>query len=367
MLDLAARLAVRGLGYVEPNPAVGCVIVKHGEVIGMGHHRRYGSSHAEVEALKQVVRSGKSAEGATVYVTLEPCNAPGKQPPCVDALIAARVSRVVYARPDPNPAKGGGADRLYASGVRVEFSEASRNATRLSDAFVKRITAGLPWVIVKWAQSIDGRAATRTGASKWISSERSRSRVHRLRARVDAIVTAIGTVLADDPALTARGGWYRRRVARRVVIDPELELPEHSTLLRTLDEAPLTIVCSDDGLRQKERWANMLTARGVEVVALGEGGEVDVAGVMEHLASVHQASNVLVEAGPGLVGRMLDAGLADELHVYVAPMMMADEQAKAVARGRETQMLSDAVGFELERVKRIGDDVLLEYRRGMRG
>lgn len=362
-LDLAARGAYRALGFVEPNPAVGCVLVKGGRIVGVGHHRAFGLKHAEVAALADCSNRGESSTGATCYVTLEPCNTFGKHPPCVDALIGAQVARVVCARRDPHAKGLGGAERLMQAGIAFELTDISPDATRLSDPFVKRVTTGLPWVIAKWAQTIDGRSATRTGESKWISCDRSRSRVHRLRARVDAILTGIGTVLADDPNLTARGGWRRRRIARRVVIDPDLEVHDGLAMMRTLGEAPITIVCTDEALSRNGMRANLLASIGVEVISMGSGGEIDLTRVLEHLSTVHEATNVLVEAGPGLTGRLVEAGLVDELHVYVAPILLADDQAKPAARGRAADLLADAVGYELARVKRIDDDVLLEYRR----
>ncbi len=366
MLDLAARIASRAVGYVEPNPLVGCVLVREGRIIGMGHHRLYGHEHAEVNALADCAARGESSVGCTAYVTLEPCNAQGKQPPCVDALIAAGVARVVCARRDPHAKAQGGAERLMAAGVQFDWSDASPNAIRCSDAFVKRVETGLPWTIVKWAQTIDGRVATRTGESKWISSEQSRRRVHRLRARVDAIVTAVGTLLADDPVLTARAGWKRRRVARRVVIDPALEISDEAMIVRTIDEAPLTIYCADEALARQPRKVATLAAMGVEIIGVGSEsgeGEVGVDGVLRHLVEVHQATNVLIEAGPGLLGRLFEHDLVDETHVYVAPMLLGDEQAKPAVRGRVAERLFDAKRFSLERVKRIEDDVLMVYRR----
>jgi diaminohydroxyphosphoribosylaminopyrimidine deaminase/5-amino-6-(5-phosphoribosylamino)uracil reductase len=367
-LDLAARLASRARGYVEPNPLVGAVIVREdgsggGRIIGMGHHRRYGGPHAEVEALADSDLRRESVRGATLYCTLEPCNHHGKQPPCVDAILAAGIGRVVCARPDPNPLASGGADRLRASGVPVEFTDASVEAVRLSDPFVKRVATGLPWTIAKWAQTIDGRIATRTGESKWISSERSRRRVHRLRARVDAVLTAVGTLLADDPVLTARGGWTRRRVARRAVIDPGLEIPEDAQMVRTLDEAPLTVFCADRALTTQPRKSGLLAARGVEIVTMGGDDEVSVDGALRHLGQAHMATNVLVEAGPGLLGRLFDADLIDEAHVYIAPTLMGDESAKPAVRGRVVERLTESKPLRLQRTKAIGEDVLLEYRR----
>lgn len=369
-LDLAARLAARAQGYVEPNPMVGCVIVRReadgsGRVIGLGHHERFGGAHAETIALRDCVNRGENPAGAEFYVTLEPCNGRGQQPPCADMLLGVRPSKVVCARRDPNPAKAGGAERLRAAGIPVEFTTISEHATALSDAFVKRLTTGQPWVIVKWAQTIDGRAATRTGESKWISGERSRRRVHGLRAKVDAILTAIGTVQADNPTLTARGGWLRRRTARRVIIDPDLELSDDSAIMQTLDEAPLTLVCADEALTQRAQRVSVLTGKGVEIVALGSGGEIDLGAALRHLSERHQATNVLVEAGPGLTGRLLEFDLVDELHVYTAPMVLADEQAKPVARGRTALALLDGKRYTLSRVKRIDDDVWTVYRRVM--
>lgn len=232
-LSLAGRLALRGQGDVEPNPLVGCVIVRRGVILGMGHHRRFGQAHAEQEALDDCARRGHDAAGATVYCTLEPCACAGRQPACVDALISARVARVVYARSDPTPGKGGGAGRLRGAGITAELSDANPLATGVSAPFIRRATTGLPWVVAKWAQTIDGRVATRSGESQWISGERARARVHRLRARVDAILTGIGTVLGDDPLLTARGVHRRRRHAARVVADTDLDIPIQCQLVRT--------------------------------------------------------------------------------------------------------------------------------------
>ncbi len=366
MLDLAARIAMRGAGYVEPNPMVGCVLVRDGRIIGMGHHRMYGGLHAEAEVLADAARRGEGTQGATAYVTLEPCAHQGKQPPCVDALVRAGVARVVCARHDPHPKGIDGAERLRAAGVRFEWCDESVNAVRLSDPFIKRVASGVPWTIVKWAQTIDGRVATRTGESKWISCERSRRRVHRLRARVDAIVTAVGTLLADDPVLTARGGWKRRRIARRVVIDPGLEISDSAMIVRTIDEAPVTIYCSDQALAQQQRKSAMLAAMGVEIIGVpgedGGEGEVGVDGVLRHLSETYDATNVLIEAGPGLLGRLFEHNMVDEAHVYIAPMLLGDEQAKPVARGRVAERLADAKRFTLERVRRIDDDVLMVYR-----
>lgn len=369
MLDLAARLALRAAGDVEPNPLVGAVIVRaghgpaEGRIIGMGHHQAFGDKHAEVEALEDCARRGGDPAGATVYVTLEPCNHQGKQPPCTDALVRARVGRVVFARQDPNPAAAGGQERLQQAGIECVLDESSRLAVCISDPFVKRVTTGLPWVIAKWAQTIDGWIATRAGESKWISGPASRARVHRIRGRVDAVVTAIGTVLADDPMLTARLGRPPRRVAKRVIIDPQLETPLESRLVQTARLSPVLIATTQAALVRRGAAARNLAAAGVEVLAAATDGAIPVAELLKHLAREHQATNVLIEAGAGLLGRLFEADLVDEALVFIAPKVLADPEAVPVARGRELQKLADARLFKVGRVKQLGDDVMLRYFR----
>lgn len=368
-LDLAARLALRARGDVEPNPMVGAVIVKHGRIIGMGHHRRFGGLHAEREALADCVRRGEDPAGSTVYCTLEPCVHHGKQPPCCDALIAARVAEVVYARPDPTGVSGGGERVLRAAGIGARCTDASRLATRLSDPFVHRVTTGLPWVIAKWAQTIDGRIATRTGESQWISGEASRRRVHRLRARVDAILTGLGTVAADDPMLTARGVRRVRRVARRIVIDRDLDIDEDRKILRTARDTPTLIACNKDlltsGIAESKR--ARLDAMGVEFMGvperLSDGGRLRLDMLLEAVCARFDITNLLVEAGPGLLGALFEEDLIQEAIVYVAPMLLGDAEAMSAATGRIAERLSQGRRFELCRARRVGEDLELTYRR----
>jgi diaminohydroxyphosphoribosylaminopyrimidine deaminase/5-amino-6-(5-phosphoribosylamino)uracil reductase len=370
MLDLAARLALRGVGRVEPNPAVGCVLVKDGQVIGMGHHRRFGGPHAEREALADAKARGHDPRGCHVYVTLEPCATTGKQPPCTEALIEAGVARVTYARRDPHPQKGGGHEVLEAAGIPCEESTESTLAIGVSAPFVKRVKTGMPWVIAKWAQTIDGRVATRTGESKWISGEAARRRVHRLRARVDAVLTGIGTVMADDPMLTARGVPIRRR-AMRVVADTDLDLPSESALARTAREVPTLVACDKslvgaDIMRQRQ---HELEALGVQLVPVpagqraGGGGAIDLTSLLRMLHVEHGVSTVMVEAGPGLLGSLIEDDLVDEAVIYIAPMLLGDELAKSVAVGRVAEQLKAARRYALWRVRPVGDDIELIYRR----
>ncbi|MEL6328711.1 MAG: bifunctional diaminohydroxyphosphoribosylaminopyrimidine deaminase/5-amino-6-(5-phosphoribosylamino)uracil reductase RibD [Planctomycetota bacterium] len=370
-LDLAARIAIRAEGLVEPNPLVGAVLVKDGRTIGLGHHRVFGGPHAEREALQSARDHGHDPAGGTMYVTLEPCRHTGKTPPCVDALIEARVARVVYARADPGPESGGGASVLRDAGIECVRSGASEAAVRISDPFVHRVRTGRPWVIAKWAQTIDGRIATRTGESKWISGDRSRARVHRLRARVDAILTGLGTVRADDPMLNARGVRTLRRRAARVVIDPELEIDPGSRLVQTASDHPTVVACSKDlvvsGITDRVR--TQLEAGGVEIMGVPEDpdqpGRLRLEMLLRALMERRGVSTVLTEAGAGLLGALLEADLIDEALVYVAPMLLGDDRALAAATGRIAEHLSAGRRLRLVRIKRVADDVELVYRREM--
>jgi diaminohydroxyphosphoribosylaminopyrimidine deaminase / 5-amino-6-(5-phosphoribosylamino)uracil reductase len=371
MLDLAARLAQRGWGYVEPNPLVGCLLVRPGpepardRIIGMGHHRKFGGVHAEVDALANAKARGHDPAGATAYVTLEPCASQGKQPPCTDALIQARIGQVVCAREDPNPAKAGGAGVLRARGIQVEFSQVSQNAIRLSDPFVKRVQTGLPWVIVKWAQTIDGRIATRTGDSKWISNERSRRWVHLTRGRVDAIMTGIGTVKADDPLLTARDVPVRRTAAK-VVIDPNLEIPSHARLFEPDESVKIILLVAEERLETDSAIIDSMGISGGQdqsiITVRSRGRSLDLTAALRRLA-MEGVSTVLCECGPGLTSDLWGQKTVDELHVYVAPKLMGDEQAKPPLRGFDFDRVDRVPRMELCLSKRIGDDVLLVYRR----
>lgn len=369
MLDLAARLALRARGRAEPNPLVGCVLVKGGEVIGMGHHRAFGDVHAEVDALLSARRQGHDPRGCTAYVTLEPCNHQGKQPPCTRALIGAGVARVISARRDDNPVAAGGFDALGRAGVLCEISGDSALARDISDPFFKRVRTGTPWVIAKWAQTIDGRVATRTGESKWISSEASRRRVHALRGRVDAIMCGLGTVLADDPMLTPRpteGRGPPRRTPIRVVADAHLDIPLDRKLVTTARETPTLVLCSSSiataAITAEKRRA--LEVAGVSIVPVAErGGFIDLASALRTLHADHAVATLLVEGGPGILGSLLAADLIDEAIVYIAPLLLGDEFARSVATGRVVDSLRSGVALRLCSQRAVGGDIELTYRR----
>lgn len=356
-LNHAARLALRGHGGAEPNPMVGCVITDaNGSLVGWGFHRRIGSLHAEREAIKV---AGIKARGGTAYVTLEPCNRTGRTPPCTQGLIEAGIKRVVFAQKDPHAAATGSEATLREAGIEVEHMPHAALACRVAAPFVRRVTTGLPFVIAKWAQSRDGRLAMPVGADRWISGERSRRMVHRERGRVDAVLTGIGTVLADDPLLTVRHG-RKRRTPRRIVIDPRLRMPDQCQLLASIDEAPLTIVCSDAAESSR---INSLKERGAEVLAFpAENSRLVLADVLRDLAQRDDMTNILVEAGPGLLSLLFLENLVDMMWVFIAPMELRDAALPAMPDASPANIAA-ARGMELLDERTRGEDIMQLYGR----
>lgn len=359
----ALELAKRGEGYVEPNPMVGCVLVKGGEIIGEGFHGSFGGPHAEVEALRSATNS---PVGATAYVTLEPCSYRGKTPPCVDALIDADIARVVAATIDPNPQVGGrGVRRLRAAKVRVEVGLCEREACRLIAPFRRMMIDKRPFVIAKWAQSLDGKLATHTGDARWITGEQARRHVHRVRGRVDALVVGVKTVIADDPELTCRDA-APRRVATRVVVDPQLRTPPAAKLVRTAREAPTLIITSSAA---KDANRKRLTDAGCQILAVRSTREgVSIPGMLKLLAG-RGMTNVLFEGGGDLLGRLFDAHrrspCVDECHMYVAPLLVGGQDAVPAIGGIGPAQIADALRLTTPpRQRRLGDDMLFIFRVG---
>ncbi|HUW50111.1 MAG TPA: bifunctional diaminohydroxyphosphoribosylaminopyrimidine deaminase/5-amino-6-(5-phosphoribosylamino)uracil reductase RibD [Sulfuricella sp.] len=316
----ALRLAGNGLYTTTPNPRVGCVIVRDGEVVGSGWHERAGGPHAEINALRQ---AGESARGATVYVTLEPCCHHGRTPPCAEALVDARVARVVAAMRDPNPlVAGNGLALLELAGIPTISGLMGTEALELNLGFVSRMTRNRPWLRIKTAASLDGKTALNNGLSQWITGPDARRDVHRLRARSCAMLTGIGTVLADDPTLTVRDVETSRQPLR-VVVDSSLQTPVAAKILQG---GATLIVCaaemSDSSIAGR---AAALRAAGAEVLALpGADGRVDLAALLAELAR-RGCNEITVEAGARLSGALLQAGLADELVLYYAPLLLGDK------------------------------------------
>jgi len=341
----ALQLAAQGLNTTSPNPRVGCVLVKGEEVVGEGWHRCAGEPHAEVRALRA---AGKKARGATAYVTLEPCSHHGRTPPCADALIAAGVARVVCAMQDPNPQVAGqGIARLLAAGIEVESGLMETSARELNIGFVSRMTRGLPWVRSKVAASLDGRTALANGTSQWITGAAARQDVQHWRARSCAVLTGIGTVLADDPQLNVRIDTERKPL--RVVLDSTLRMSPSARMLQS-GKVLICTASQDAGKRAA------LERQGAEVLLLADAsGRVDLQAVMRELAR-RGINEVLVEAGRELNGALLQAGLVDELVLYLAPQLLGDA-ARGMADLGELLRLEQRVELAWRDVRRVGEDL----------
>jgi diaminohydroxyphosphoribosylaminopyrimidine deaminase/5-amino-6-(5-phosphoribosylamino)uracil reductase len=348
----ALRLAERGLYGCNPNPRVGCVIVREGHLVGEGWHERQGGPHAETSALE---RAGASAEGATAYITLEPCNHHGRTPPCSQALAEAGVSRVVVAASDPNPLAGGGSAHLRDVGVEVVEGVARGEAEALNPGFFKRHREGMPWLRLKLAASLDGRTAMASGESQWISDDAARADVHRWRSRSSAILTGSGTVVADDPQLTARGPEAVRQ-PHRCVLDSGLVTPTDARMVT--DGGGVTLFCSwPDEARQQP-----LEAAGATVAALppAAGGGVDPVAALAALAR-DEANEVLAECGPTLGGALVQAGVVDELIVYLAPHLMGDE-ARPLLRLPGLEQMSERLALEIRELRTVGEAIRIRAR-----
>jgi diaminohydroxyphosphoribosylaminopyrimidine deaminase/5-amino-6-(5-phosphoribosylamino)uracil reductase len=344
----AIQLAKRGRYTTAPNPNVGCVIVKDGAIIGEGWHKRAGQGHAEVEALKQVT----DATGATAYVTLEPCSHHGKTPPCCDALIRAGVRRVVAAMTDPNPLVAGqGLARLQAAGIEVVSGVLADDAAALNRGFIKRMTEGRPFVRSKLAMSLDGRTAMASGESQWITSAESRADVQRLRAESSAILTGIGTVLADNPSLTARLDDEVLQPVR-VVLDSQLQTPV-TAKMATLEGRSIILTCSTDTDKH-----HRLQQAGFEVYVLPEkNARLDLSAVMPFLASLH-INDVLVEAGAILNGALLEHDLIDETIIYMASCILGN-QGRCLFHLPALHNMTDKKTLKLRDVRQVGADLKL--------
>jgi diaminohydroxyphosphoribosylaminopyrimidine deaminase/5-amino-6-(5-phosphoribosylamino)uracil reductase len=345
----ALRLAEHGLMTTAPNPRVGCVLVSDGEVVGEGWHERAGQPHAEINALQQ---AGSRAAGATAYVTLEPCCHQGRTPPCTDALMAAGVTRVVAAMQDPNPQVAGqGLTALRNAGIDATAGLLAAAAEQLNAGFSMRMRQGRPWVRCKLAMSVDGRTAMASGESCWITGAAARADVHRLRGRSDAIMTGIGTVLADDPSLTVRIDGLAEDFQQplRVILDSNLRTPAGAKLLDLPGETLIFTAAVDADNEAR------LTRSGIAIVTLPrQDGKLDLPAVLQHLGSL-QINEVHLEAGATLCGALLQAGLVDELVIYMAPHLMGDA-ARGLFVLPGLEQMSERINLSISDVRAVGDD-----------
>ena len=348
----ALHLAEKGRGRTSPNPMVGAVIVKKGIVIGEGYHAKAGEAHAEIIALR---KAGEEAKGSTLYLNLEPCTHYGRTPPCAPVIIEAGVRRVVIGIEDPNPLiKGKGMESLRKAGLEVKVGILEKECQKLNEAFYKYIVKREPFVILKVAATLDGRIATRDGESKWISGETSRRFVHRLRDQVDGVVVGIGTILKDDPMLTARvrGG----RDPLRVVLDSRLRIPEDAKVIK-VDPSKTMIATTELAARDKRQ---RLEKMGVQILILDSKHErISLKPLLSKLGEMGIMS-LLVEGGSQVNSSFLDEGLIDKLLLFLSPKLIGDDQAIGIFGGKGVTRLKDAVHLRELRVRRIGGDILIE-------
>ena len=363
----ALSLSLKGMGFVNPNPLVGAVIVKGGKIIGEGYHKKYGGAHAEINALNNCK---DSPHGATMYVTLEPCSHHGKTPPCVDAIIKSGIAKVVCAMKDPNPKVcGAGLKKLKDAGIEVVCDVLRDEAVAINEVFIKYISTQMPFVVVKSAVTLDGKIATRVGDSKWITNEKSRKIVHKLRHRYSAIMVGVNTVLRDDPLLTARvrtgsgscqgdspptGGGNKNPV--RIVLDPTLRTPLNAKLL---DDSAQTIIVTGENY-DNERYTE-LTNLGVSVLVIPlRDGIIPLDVVMKELGE-RGIDSVLIEGGGTLNGCAFEAGIVDKVVVFIAPKLVGGKDAPTLFEAHGVEKMSQASELILVGRKEIDGDIMLEY------
>lgn len=352
LMRRALELAKQGLGFVEPNPAVGAIVVDDsGAILGEGWHQKYGGPHAEVHAL---AAAGEAARGATLFVTLEPCCHYGKTPPCSKAVIAAGIRRVYVATQDPAPhVDGGGIDELRQSGIEVEVGLLGDEARLLIAPFVQLVTKHRPWFHGKWAMTLDGKIASRTGHSQWISNSQSRAIVHQLRGRMDGVLVGIGTVLADDPMLTARPAGPRN--ATRIILDSLARLPLDSQLVRTAAQIPVIDVVTSN---TPEDRIKALREAGVEVLVVSRvmDDKLSLTQLADELGR-RRMTNILVEGGQEILGGFFDAKLIDEVHAFIAPKLVGGTTAKSPIGGFGLEQIPELSSIESPSISLIEQDI----------
>ena len=366
-MQQALDLAANGIYSTKPNPAVGCVLVRDNEVFAQGWHHQAGQPHAERVALQDAANKGESTQGATAYVTLEPCSHFGRTPPCADGLVDAKVARVVIAMLDPNPQVAGqGVKRLQDAGIEVEVNVLSEQAEALNRGFLQRMRTGLPYVRVKMAASLDGRTAMADGTSQWITGPEARLEVHKLRAQSGAVIIGIGTVLADDPSMTVRldetdlNAMHLTAATAnpiRVVLDPLLSMPLDAKMLG-LPGRSILMTCKQS-VENNRDLVDQLLQNNAEVVAVAAQDErLDIESILHYLADEEQVNDVMVETGAVAAGAFVESGYVNEIHTFIAPSLMG-EQAKPMFALPSVQLMQDKLLFEFTDMTKFGEDIRL--------
>ncbi len=356
-MEMALKLAQRGLGSVEPNPAVGAVLVKANQVVGKGWHRKFGEPHAEINALQDCETLGVKPQGATMYVTLEPCCHQAKTGPCTEAIIAAGVAKVIVASIDPSEhANGKGIEQLRKAGIEVEIGVCEAQARLLNAPFFKFAGTGKTWVILKWAQSIDAKVAyaDTAGQRQWISGEQSRKDAHKLRRRVQAILVGINTVIADNPQLTPRPSKGKKPA--RIVLDRNLRIPLGCKLLATAKKVPVIILTSQQVLRENTKKVEKITKKGAEVLAYPQKSHTNLNFLTSELAK-RGVPQLLVEGGPTVISSFLKEELFDQIVVYITPKILGSSGSVPITDAMA--QLTEAVDLHHVEIERFGDDIRL--------
>jgi len=354
-MDSAIRLSLKGKGKTSPNPMVGALVVKNKRIIGRGYHEKAGGPHAEVVALDE---AGARARGATLYVTLEPCAHFGRTPPCVDRIVASGIKHVVVGMIDPNPKNNGrGVALLRQRGIKVETGLFQERISGINEAFIKYITRRMPLVTVKVAQSLDGKIATRTGDSKWITSDRSRAYAHRIRQFYDAVMVGVNTVLRDDPRLDA---WFSSRHPAKVIIDSQVSTPQNANIFSGRGQVIIATLSSPDGQATQNRQLLVDKAKILEVKE--KGGQIDLRDLLKKLAQRFEITSVLIEGGGTLIGSLFDEGLVDKVLFFISPKIIGGKDAIGSVMGKGVSGVNRAIKVKGLSIRRFGEDILLEGR-----
>ncbi|MDS0526935.1 bifunctional diaminohydroxyphosphoribosylaminopyrimidine deaminase/5-amino-6-(5-phosphoribosylamino)uracil reductase RibD [Clostridium sp. SHJSY1] len=352
-MELALSLAKKGRGFVSPNPVVGAVIVKDGKIIGEGYHKRYGGPHAEVEAFNNI---SEEAEGATMYVTLEPCSHYGKTPPCADLIIEKKIAKVVIGILDPNPlVAGNGVKKLKDAGIEVKVGVLEKKCNKINEIFMKYISTKIPFVLMKTAMSLDGKISTYTGESRWISGEESRKQVHKLRINYSAIMVGVNTVVEDDPELTCRIEGGRNPI--RIILDSNLRIPMSSKIVQSAKKVKTIVVATNNAPRENRI---MLEKKGINILLTDDiDGRVNLKDLMKKLGELN-IDSVLLEGGSTVNFSALEQGVVDKVQIYIAPMILGGDISKSTVGGKGVEHLKDAFKLKKLSTQYVGEDVLIE-------
>ncbi|HTY45321.1 MAG TPA: bifunctional diaminohydroxyphosphoribosylaminopyrimidine deaminase/5-amino-6-(5-phosphoribosylamino)uracil reductase RibD [Patescibacteria group bacterium] len=351
-MHMALRLALRAKGKTSPNPMVGALVVKNGKVIGRGYHQKAGLPHAEVVALNE---AGPAAQEATLYVTLEPCAHFGRTPPCVNRIMKSGIKKVIIGMVDPNPLNNGrGIKILQAHGIDIEAGVLEDKLKKINEVFLKYITTRTPFVTVKVAESLDGKIATKTGDSKWITSDKSRALAHRLRRNYDAIMVGVNTILRDNPRLDP---WFSKKKLAKIVVDSNLSTSEDATIFSTPGEVIIVTLPSPPGQETENRKILSQKARIIDVKE--KDGQVNLKDMMKKLAQL-EITNIIVEGGGTLIGALFDEGLVDKVLFFISPKIVGGKDALGPVMGKGVSRIDRALKLKEVTTRRIGDDILVE-------